>query len=118
MKYLLWLVPAALLLVFASPVFSQNSQEDTAIRLSFLQCYAHHWKGSASTQIKHSDEKVDLKCGKFWKTFDEAERHPNEADFQPSPFFLLIPGEKPQEISFAVWNVALEELVKMSEEPK
>jgi hypothetical protein len=107
MKQLLILL---LTLIFVPAVQSQNSPEDFAIRETFIQCDANHWKGAKTAPIKGTDQKVWLYCNRFW----EAE---NSSYHTPSPFLLLTPGDE-REIPFSVWNSAIEEILKITQEPK
>ena len=113
---LLFLILSAILL--AAPVVAQETPLSLSIRQTFVQCQASRWVGTKTAPVKGADEKVQLMCGGLWKSVDQSRRHPTDMDSQPSPFYLLLPGEKPRELPFSTWYAAIEEQLKISEEPK
>jgi hypothetical protein len=108
MKLILSLILLAQLNPSNGGTGSSPGDLDFAIRESFIKCYANHWKGSQTVAVKDSEERVQLACSGFWKKYRE----------QNSPFKLLAPGQKPEEIPYAVWSEALGQQLAQSKEPK
>ena len=80
---------------------------DAAITQTYVKCFANHWKGTETTQIRNSDNYVLLDCGDFWK----------QKRKKGTPFTLFDSGVYSL-VPYDVWSNALGNLMTISKEPK
>lgn len=80
---------------------------DAAITQTYVKCFADHWEGLESTNVRGSKQIVSMFCEDFWK----------EKKKTGTPFILTTPDSY-QIIPYDVWSKALGNLMTISKEPK